>query len=155
MKKLAVLVASAAMVLVFAAPSFACTGWWCGGSQDSLDISNFGSVRNVLTTKTYTGDNLIGSFFGKVFGAQLTTGTASAVSSVGSEVNTTAIASCDCFDEVEVSNFGSVLNNVYTKSDTGNNTIGGWWTGGVGLTSGSAGATTLLENIVNTTVIGN
>lgn len=155
--KLAGIGASAALLLAMAVPGFA--HYW---SDDDLivDIHNWAHVTNNVTTKAYTGDN---SIHGKwVTGGAIYTGVAGASSAVFNTVNLNAADPCAClgglgsFDDVTltIKNGAHVDNNLYTKAETGDNSIGGKYVGGGLIATGVAGATSYVENVVNTNVLG-
>lgn len=144
MKKLAALAGAGAMLLGMAVPAF---GWWGGGS--ALNIYNDATVTNRTYTKAYTGNNGVGG----MFGGSIFTGAAGATALVANDVNSSVVATCDCYDEINIYNGASVYNKTYTRADTGDNGVGGMFGGGwVG--TGAAGATSVVDNLVNFTLVG-
>ena len=150
MKKALALAGAGAILLSVAGPAFGMF-WWMG--SDDVTIGNMAIVSNKVTTKADSGDNSIG---GKcVFGGTIRTGAASAYSNVGNEVNGSRIACVGCDGDVDIhNNMGFVTNRVWTKAASGDNRIGGMFVGGGSITAGAAGATSIVTNFVNPTVVG-
>ena len=123
-----------------------------GGSDSELNVYNGALVINKTETEAETGDNDTGG------GGFIWTGNAGATSMVLNDVNWTAVG-CDCYDEVTVLNLAFVYNDTETEAETGDNDTGGGRRhrrGGHGGTifTGSAGATSMVSNFVNTTLVG-
>jgi hypothetical protein len=57
-------------------------------------------------------------------------------------------------DDVSIRNYGRVTNDVETRADSGDNSIGGMFVGGGRITTGNALATSSVLNDVNSTVLG-
>jgi len=155
-KKLAIAASAGALFLSTASPAF---GFFPFFSNDELVIRNTNTtVTNLVTTKADTGDN---SIHGKmVFGGSIKTGDAWAESGVQNSVNFTSVEGCGCFDDVTIRNRDtSVLNDVYTRADSGDNSIhgmivGGFHSSGARIRTGDAGASALVMSDVNTTIVG-
>ncbi len=152
MKKiLAGLAASTLLLVVAAAPAGA---FWWGWSNDDLEVNNSAYVKNVVDTVAKTGGNKI-SAMDDVWGGTLKSGAAGAVTQVMNKVNTNSV-DCGCYDDVTLNNSGVVKNYLDTIAKTGYNKIWAWDdVRGGSLTSGNADAATLVDNIVNTNVVGN
>ncbi len=151
-KKLAITGATAALLLSSAVPAFA---------DDTLylKIKNWAYVKNDVDTKANTGFNAILAG-DDVKGGKIKTGSATAVSGVLNVVNSNSVDLCNCLDEfddatIRIRNGAKVKNYVYTLANTGFNAIiaeddvkGGR------ISTGNAGATGIVENVVNTNVVG-
>ena len=130
--------------------------WWHHDDDLTLDIDNDAWVDNDVYTKADTGDNYIGHGEGDD-DALIDTGKATAVSVVTNDVNFNLVDLCGClgdFDDVDIDidNDAHVDNDVYTKADTGDNYIG--HVDGAEIYTGNASATGVVENIVNTNIVG-
>jgi hypothetical protein len=147
-KKIAALAGAGVLLLSMAGPAFGIFDW--GGSSSELNIYNGASVTNRTYTKAYTGDNGIGGMFVK---GSIWTGAAGATALVANDVNSSVVASCDCYDTINIYNGASVYNKTYTKADTGDNGVGGMWNGGW-IHTGGAGATSVVDNLVNFSLVG-
>jgi hypothetical protein len=88
-----------------------------------------------------------------VWGGEILTGTAIASGSVLNDLNYNELG-CGCYDDLYIKNKASVWNSVTTKANTGGNDLGGMWVGGGLIDTGDAGATSAIENIVNTNLVG-
>ena len=148
MKKIAVLILVLAMGFAFANSAKA-TWFW---SDDDLTISNWGMVSNDVFTKADSGDNSIGGAF--VNGGTIDTGNVTAVAQLTNNVNSSLVAGCNCFDDVTIRNGGMVFNDIYTKAYSGDNSIHGMFVGGGLIDSGNAEAGSIIENVVNFTLVG-
>ena len=156
-KKLAITGAAAALLLSSAVPAFA-SHWW---SDDDLNlrIRNWAYVKNDVDTNANTGFNAILAG-DDVKGGKIRTGNAGATSIVTNDVNSNFVDLCGClgdFDDatIKIKNGAKVKNYVDTSANTGFNAIGAEddVKGGRILT-GNAGATGVVENVVNTNVLG-
>ena len=150
-KRLAAAAGAGALFLSMVSPAFAIFPFF---GNDELEVYNRDTkVKNEVTTKADTGDN---SIHGKmVFGGKISTGDATAVSGVSNFVNYTQVEGCGCFDDVTVKNKHTrVYNDVYTKADTGDNSIHGMMVFGGRIRTGDAGAMSTVFNDVNTTILG-
>lgn len=158
-------VGSAAALMLSATAIPALATWdghqWHNDNDLDLDIDNDAWVSNYVDTTANTGFNYIGGenhhFDGVVFGL-IDTGDAGAVSAVTNEVNTNIVDLCDClgdFDDVDIDidNDAHVRNYVDTTANTGYNAIGGFVLDG-SIYTGNAGATGVVENVVNTNIVG-
>jgi len=149
MKKALAIAGAGAILLSMAGPALA--GWWWMGSDD-VTIGNMAFVTNKVTTKADSGDNSIG---GKcVFGGTIKTGAASAATYVGNDVNGSAVSCVGCDGDVDIHNGAFVTNRVWTKADSGDNSIGGKFVGGGSITTGAAGASSIVENFINWSIVG-
>lgn len=163
-KKIAAVGASAVMFLASATPAFATWNWWDWfHSEDTLMVHNEDTdVTANVWTKANTGGNDVSGgeeHHGRWWwwnhddeeGGSIETGNAEAVAGVSQAVNMTDIAGCGCFDDVTVHNDDTdVTANVRTKANTGWNTVDG---SGM-ISTGNAGAASLVEQMVNVTVVG-
>ena len=145
-KKLAALAGAGVLLLSMAGPALGWGGWWWG-SDDDLVINNHDTTLNsTVRTNANTGHN------GSWFGGLIMTGPAGATSMVTNDVNS-SIVGCDCADDVTINNNHTRLNStVTTSANTGYNHGGGWFGGGID--TGSAGATSMVSNFVNTVMVG-
>ena len=151
MKKLAAIAGAGAMILAMAGPAL---GTYYGGYNTSeLDIHNSAFVMNNVTTKAYTGDNEVGGKILFGWGGKIETGNALAGSYSLNDVNST-LAGCNCYDDVDIHNHAFVSNRLYTKADTGDNEIGGMFVGGGWIDTGNAGSESVVDNLVNFSVLG-
>lgn len=142
--------AAALMLSATAVPAFA--SHWQWNNDDDVNITNWASVKNYVTTKADTGDNSISGKY--VFGGAIDTGKAVAGTEVLNVVNDTTL-DCGCLDgDLTIKNSAVVKNYVYTKADTGDNSISGKVVGGGDIDTGDATAGSLVQNIVNTTLVG-
>ena len=146
MKKLAALAGAGALLLSMAGGAF---GFW---SSDDITIDNHARIYNRVTTKADSGDNTV---FGGMFSrSKIWTGTASAGSTVYNDVNATLIG-CDCLDgDLDVDNRAKVRNKVYTKADSGDNTVFGGMLSSSRIYTGGATAVSAVDNFVNTVIVG-
>lgn len=129
--------------------------WW--GSDDAYVKNADTYVKNVVETKADTGDNTIhGKYVGGWFAMpKISTGDADAYAQLSNAVNLTTLAGCGCFDDVTVKNWDTTVKNyVTTKADTGDNSISGYKVFGGKIKTGNAVAGSLVENVVNMTMIG-
>lgn len=141
---------AALMLSATAVPAFA--SHWQWNNDDDVNISNWASVKNYVTTKANTGDNSISGKY--VFGGEINTGEAAAVSDVYNLVNTVELG-CDCVDgDLNISNGASVKNYIYTKADSGDNSISGKVVGGGSIDTDDATAGSFVSNVVNTVLVG-
>jgi len=150
MKKFAALAGSAALLFSMAGGVFAFFPIF-PLQEDEATVKNYAKVKNEVETKAYTGYNEIGGKF--VFGGKIKTGEAWALSAVSNTVNTNSLG-CGCYDDLYIKNKASVRNEVLTKSVSGYNEIGGMMVKGGYIRSGSAGAESYIDNVVNTNLVG-
>jgi hypothetical protein len=148
MKKALALAGAGALLLTMAGPAFG-NWWWMGGND--VDIDNHAFVMNDVYTKADSGDNSIGGKY--VWGGSIRTGAATAGSTVGNDVNSSFVG-CACDKDVDIDNHAFVMNDVYTKADSGDNSIGGKCVGGGTIVTGAAGAGSVVTNFVNWSTIG-
>ncbi len=149
-KKVLAIAGAGAILLSMAGPAFG-WGWSWGGSND-LDIDNHAFVVNKVYTRADTGDNSIGGRY--VFGGSIRTGAATAGTDVLNDVNSSFVG-CDCVDgDVDIDNGAFVYNRVKTRADSGDNRIGGKFVGGGSITTGAAGAGSIVTSLVNYSVVG-
>ncbi len=151
MKKLASLVGAFAMVLVFALPAFA--SYRHHRSSDDTTVTNRARVSNNLELESETGDNEI---HGRVVrDADITTGEAETVGTVYNRVNRTEIG-CDCEGDgdLDVRSSARVRNSLELEAETGDNEIHGRYVGGGDIDTGDAYVDGLVDNTVNTTLVG-
>lgn len=150
-KKAIAIGAAGLMLLSVAGPAFG-NGWWWGGGEVEIE-DNWASVYNYVYTKADSGDNSIGGKY--VFGGSIRTGTATAYTNLYNDINSSLVGCDGCGGDVEIEdNWASVGNTVYTKAYSGDNRIGGRCVGGGTITTGAAGATSIIDNIVNFSMIG-
>lgn len=150
MKRIAALAGAGALLLSMAGPAFGGFDWF--GSDSSLTVNNHALVINKTETEAETGDN-------ESSGGWIMTGNAGATSLVGNQVNYTEVWGCDCYDDVTVNNGAFVYNDTETEAETGDNDTGGsrrrrHRSSGGAIFTGNAGATSVVENLVNFTLIG-
>jgi len=145
MKKLAALVGSAALLLSMTGVVMAHRR---GG--DDVSIRNYGRVTNDIETRADSGDNSIGGKL--VRGGRIETGKVEAYSDIFTDVNSTVLG-CGCTDDLSIRNYGKVRNDVETKADSGDNSIHGRWVSGGKIDTGKAFAGTVVETIVNFTMV--
>ncbi len=159
MVKKAIALAGAGVLLLSAAlpvlGNYGCYGPHCGGGHKDggdLSINNFASVFNDVYTKAVSGDADLG---GKhVWGGSIRTGAATAGTSLLNEVNTSLIG-CDCIDgDINIHNGAFLMNHVRTKAYSGDGDLGGWCVGGGSITTGAAGASSVVQNLINMSVVG-
>jgi hypothetical protein len=148
MRKLAALAGSAALLFSMAGSAFAFFPYFF---QDEATVKNYARVSNRVYTKANTGYNELGGKF--VWGGEIATGAAGALTGVSNIVNANELG-CGCYDDLYIKNKASVWNSVTTKANTGGNDLGGMWVGGGLIDTGDAGATSAIENIVNTNLVG-
>lgn len=150
-KKIAALAGAGVLLASMAGPALGCFGWWCDWS-DEIGISNSATVTNIVGTVANTGHNDMGGKF--VWGGGIDTGNATAGSGVINQVNWNEVG-CDCVDgDITIGNRASVLNLVDTRANTGHNHLGGMCVGGGLIDTGNAGATSLVDNFINTNIVG-
>ncbi|MCL4354928.1 hypothetical protein M1349_05735 [Patescibacteria group bacterium] len=156
-KKLAIAGASSALLLATVVPVFA-RGDEHHGHDDgsSVRVENRADVRNTSVAISNTGLNKIGGHEVEEDGARIRTGAATSYATVYNNVNKTKVDLCGCEDEssVRVENNADVRNTSVAISNTGLNKIGGHEVEGGRIRTGGAYADSLVDNVVNTTVVG-
>lgn len=119
-------------------------------------IKNWAWVKNVVNTSADTGGNVIAAE-DDVDGGSISTGVATAWSGVSNIVNTNDVEACPCEEDgtLIIKNKAKVKNYVTTSANTGWNVIaaGDDVTGG-SIYTGDANAGSLVENVVNTNIVG-
>lgn len=131
-----------------AVPTFAFHRW----SSDDISIRNYARVSNDIEVEATTGDNEIEGF--GIRGGRISTGTATAYGTLKNDVNYNEIG-CDCTDgDLTVRNTARVRNELEVKAESGDNEIEGFMVGGGRIRTGTAYADGLVENFVNTNVVG-
>ena len=151
-KKIAITAAAAGVMLSAALPAFA-----NGDGFLLVKIKNWAKVKNVVVTTANTGGNDI---HGKiVVGGDIDTGNADAGALVTNTVNSNLVDLCDCLDGdgaaiVKIKNGAKVKNVVITTANTGDNSIHGKVVVGGDINTGDAGAGALVDNVVNTNIVG-
>lgn len=156
-KKIAVTAAAAGVMLSAAIPAFA------NGDGDFLlvKIKNWAYVKNDVDTTANTGFNAILAG-DDVKGGKIKTGNAEALSVVSNMVNTNVVDLCECLDGeddsaaiIKIKNGAKVKNYVDTTANTGFNLIGAEDdVKGGRIRTGDAGAGALVENVVNSNIVG-
>ncbi len=143
-KKVLALVGAGAMLLTVAVPALA----WPTPPAPNLKIVNSAWVTNNVGSWANTGRNMVSGWCSIV-----KTGDAQAVSSVGNDVNLNVVGcscfNCNCGGDLSLTNKATVTNRVGSWANTGSNTVMGGW-----LTSGNASAVSVVENAVNTNIVG-
>lgn len=147
MKKIASLIGAGALLLTMAVPAF---GFWRPSPE--IEVSNHAMIINDTTTRATSGDVEVGGKF--VFGGTYNTGLASSAAVVYNDVNYTEVNCSWCSRDVEVKNSAFVMNDTYTRAASGEVEVGGYWVGSPRATTGGAGASSVINNFVNTTVVG-
>ena len=159
-KKLAIAGASSALLLATVVPAFAGEDHHNGGGGNndgsSVRVENSAHVRNTAVAVSNTGLNKIGGHEVEEDGARIRTGKADSVATVYNNVNKTKVDVCGCEDEssVTVNNRAHVTNTAVAVSNTGLNRIGGHEVEGGRIRTGGAYSDSLVDNVVNTTVVG-
>lgn len=145
MKKILAGLAASTLLLVVAAPALA---------DDDLRVFNKARVRNYVSTRANSGYNRVKAS-DDVYRGFIKTGTASATSDTLNDVNYTEVGDCGCYDDVTVFNRAYVRNSVRTSANTGGNSIRAYDDvhGGM-IMSGGATSRAVVDNLVNTTVVG-
>ena len=158
-KKALIGVASTAAFLGMAVPAMATFFPVFPMPSDDIEVKNIDTtVINKVYTKASSGDNSIGGMF--VSGGKITTGMAYADAGVQNVVNFSKVNTCGyCSNgDVEVKNIDTtVVSKVYTRADSGDNSIGGMVVGGFhgpSITTGASYAYSTVVGEVNTTLIG-
>lgn len=151
-KKLAVAGASAALLLTSVVPAFA--------DYSGLRIRNWANVDNHVNTTANTGYNKIKAD-DDVRGGRIRTGYAAAASVVSNDVNFNSVDLCGCLGDfdyapLKIRNGARVENHVNTTANTGYNRIRAYDDDVEGgkIRTGGAGATGVVNNVVNTNVLG-
>lgn len=171
-KKIAITAAAAGVMLSSAIPALANGRYHRSSNDVEIDIENEDTnVRNNVLTVANTGLNEVeggrgghhggpsslggGSHGGR--GGSISTGNATAVSSVSNDVNYNEVDLCDCLGdrrgdvELDIENEDTdVTNNVLTVANTGLNGVDGSGR----IRTGNAGATGVVSNFVNTNIVG-
>ncbi len=162
---------SAVLTLALAVPSLAFGFFpYHFNNQDSIKIENEKtSVDNLVVTKANTGENSISvnSLFksAEVEHAGINTSAAEAGASLENQVNFNQVSTCGLcsFSGTKLSienEKTSVDNTVITKANSGENSLsassflGGAEIEHAGISSGYAGSTSLVTNIVNSNIVG-
>lgn len=174
LKKLIVTGAAAGLLLISAAGAFANGGDEGGGgdggsSAPTVNLDNYAHVYNNVDTSANSGWNAVTG--GNVSGSYILTGAASAGLSLTNQINFTQLG-CGCsLGDVTIDNDAWLKNWVETSANTGWNSLtatggssgehheddNGGSAGGVSgsyITTGAAAGSSVLSNIVNTTVFG-
>lgn len=150
MKKVASLVGAGAILLSMTGFVFARGGHH--HSSDDTTIRNYARVTNDVEVEAETGDNEVGGMM--VWGGRIRTGFAEAWGTLTNRVNWNNV-DCDCADgDVTVSNRAMVRNDIEVEAETGDNEIHGMFVKGGRIRSGGAYADGLVENVVNTNIVG-
>lgn len=142
-KKIAVLAGAGALLLSMVTPAF---GW------GDVSAFNWSFLINMVQTSANSGDNEIHGMC--VSDGSVQSGVASAVASVGNAVNPTDVGCLGCNKDVSVHNWSSLRNDVRTSANSGRNGISAGWVSGGSVVSGNAGASSIVENVVNSTMVG-
>lgn len=164
-KKLIVTGATAALLLSSAVGAFANFDPFHFGSSADLNISNTGTVTNVVSTSANSGNNYQ-TAKGSVEGSGITTGDASAGANVMTQLNWNQF-DCGCVLglsgdihslDFDLSNHGTVINTVGTAANSGGNyqSSTGWF-GEVEnstISTGVAAASSVVQSVVNTNMFG-
>ena len=161
MKKLVAIGIAVLVLALVAAPAMAvfpgcfpgmpgCGG--SGGGSDGIDIDNHAKVFTKVYTKADSGDNYINGSM--VFGGKIVTGAASATSDLYTDVNSSMLGCYKCDGDVDIDNHARVYTKVYTKADSGDNYINGMCVGGGKITTGATNARSIVDSVVNFTLIG-
>lgn len=155
-KKLAATGAAAALLLATSVPAFA----WYEGPKAFVNISNSGTVSNSVNTSSNTGYNGLTAWGedGGVTNSSLTSGNALSSANVQTQLNwnqSTGSLSLSGvhFLDFDLSNSGTVSNNVNTSSNTGYNGITGHFGASIyqsPVHTGSATSYSVVSNVVNT-----
>lgn len=148
-KKAIAIGAAGLMLLSVAGPVFA--GWWWGGGND-VDIHNYARVSTKVYTKADSGDNSIGGKY--VFGGRITTGAAGATADLYTDVNSSMLVCDGCDGDINIRNRAHAYTRVKTVADSGDNSIHGKCVGGGIITTGAATAKSIVDTIVNFTMVG-
>lgn len=149
MKRIASILGAGTLLLGMAIPTFAYVRHH--RSSDDTRVSNYARVTNDVEVKADTGDNEIEGFM--VHRARISSGAASANSTVLTDANYNEIACNDCNGDLSIRNSARVRNEVEVRADSGDNEVEGWLSGGR-ISTGPAAAGSLVDNIVNTNIIG-
>jgi hypothetical protein len=167
-KKLLITGAAAGLLLVSA------TGAFADSHGSSITITGTGTVSNTVNTSANTGYNVLTG--GTVKNSGITTGAANSGVNLQNQVNFNQF-SCGCVlgsgseDNaltLKITGNGSVGNLINTSSNTGYNVLsatGGYshehehgsnssGVSGSWITTGAAGASSVVSNVVNTNVFG-
>ena len=148
-KKALAIAGAGAILLSMAGPAFGC--WWCWPSDD-IDIWNRAKVHTRIYNKADTGDNEVHGEY--VFGGRIRTGDARATSTVYNDVNYNDVG-CGCMDgDVDIHNRARVGTRIYNKADSGDNEVHGKVVCGGRIRTGAATATSMVDNLVNTNIVG-
>lgn len=153
MKKLLYSAVGVAAFLAVAAPAMAT---WTWPSNDVNVENEHTKVITKVTTKADAGDNSISGKF--VWGGKITSGDAVALADVQTMANYTEVNACgSCLKgDVKVENEHTfVLSKVYTKADSGDNSIHGMMVGfHPEIVAGGALASSVVGSQVNLTMVG-
>jgi hypothetical protein len=155
LKRIAALAGAGALLLSVAVPVLGkCGGGGCKPPMpsDDVTISNFASVYTDIFTKADTGDNKLGGK--RVCGGEIKTGAAGAYSTALLDVNSSLVGCPACRGDVRIGNFASIFTDVDTKADTGDNKMGAKCLGGGKIYTSGAEAGSLVDALVNFSVVG-
>ena len=148
-KKLAVVGASAALLLATSVPAFA----------DSSLVHNWADLSNTLNTMANTGNNVIKAD-DSVNGGSITSGYAQSVATLNNTINSNTLYNFGA----EGWDFGSLVHNATDVHNTLNTTANTGWNSivaneenvnGGSVTSGYAQAGSVVNNVINTNVLHN
>jgi hypothetical protein len=165
-KKLLITGAAAGLFLSSTVGAFATGPFSFFGSSADLNISNTGTVTNTVSTSANSGNNYQ-TAKGDVENSSILTGAASAGANVMTQLNWNQF-NCGCVLglgnnvhslDFDLSNHGTVTNTLSTAANSGGNyqNAGGWFGGEVehsSITTGAAGASSVIQNVVNTNMFG-
>lgn len=147
-KKLATIGAAGGLLLASAVPALAF------GDGDFTFNFNKGAVSNLVVTKANTGLNSIGS--GEdVDDSGIGTGDAGAIAEVKTVLNSNINGSCGCLGDSATVNInkGFVGNSVFTKSNTGLNSMGANDdVSSSAILTGNALSASVVTSVVNTNI---
>ncbi len=151
-RKLAALAGAGALLLSVAGPAFAGFPYYHPKPSGGIDIDNHAFVLTKVSTTADSGDNEIG---GKIVkNGTIVTGAAGALAAVSNDVNSSVLGCKRCTGSVDIDNHAFVSTKVYTKADSGDNEIGGKIVKGGLISTGAAGATSIVDQFVNYTQVG-
>lgn len=152
MKKIAALAGAGALLLSVALPAFGFGFWPMPVPSNDVNISNWAKVDTDVYTKANTGDNELGGMC--VMGGKIDTGSAMAGSQVKLDVNSSLIGCPGCEGDVNITNGAKIYTDVVTKAESGDNDLGAMFLSGGRILTGDAEAGSLVDALVNFTVVG-
>jgi hypothetical protein len=146
-KKLAIAAAAGAMILGSTVPAFA--------FGTNVNLTNNAFLVNKVKTAANVSNNYVSAAMGS---AGINTVSVGAVSDVKNDINSSLVSTCNTCSifgsDTSIKNNAVVMNTTRTTADVSRNYVSAGMFGNAGINTGSVGATGVVSNSVNFTMIG-